>query len=78
MKKPENPRPVKPHRPEGKFRILINGQTLEGVKDGGKWSFRCDPWHDLAADHAGAADAVPIVTEFTQRALAGAVTAQGK
>ncbi len=78
MKKPENPRPVRPHQPEGRFRILINGQTLEGVKDKGKWTFSCDPWRQMAEDYRGAESAADIVAEFTTKALAGAVTTTAK
>lgn len=74
MKNPANPRPVKPHQPEGKSRILINGQILEGVKDGGRWTFQCDPWRQLAKDHRGDESAESIVAEFMSKALAGAVT----
>ena len=73
-KKAVNTKPVQPHQPESRFTVTINGRTLGGVKDNGRWAFTCPPWPELAAEHNGEASAEGMVAAFTVLALAGSVT----
>jgi hypothetical protein len=52
---------------------VVNGHTLAGEKRGGRWTFTCPDWPDLARRYAGVADVSGVLNEFMAKALAGAV-----
>lgn len=58
------------------LRLSINGRELSGEARGGKWSFVCPSWPELAARHEGAASAVALIEEFVPRAIASAIHVQ--
>ncbi len=57
-----------PNRPEATLDKTLNGHKLFGEKHGGRWTLVCPSWPDLAAAHAGCADASDCVDEFERRA----------
>ena len=65
------------HRPEAVYRLRVNGHRLTGEKWHGAWTFSCDSWPELAEQHRGAADAGPLIEEFTRRALLAAEEGEG-
>jgi hypothetical protein len=58
-------------RPEAQIHTTINGHTLTGIRFGGRWSFVCNSWPDLAANYDGTSDATACLDEFERRATSG-------
>ena len=71
-KKPKAAAPVT--APESVMHMAVNGHELSGEKRGGKWTFTCPSWPDLAEKWAGADEFSSILGDYMARALAGAIT----
>lgn len=62
-------------RPGGddRYALSLNGKSLRARKRGGRWTFTCAAWPDLAAMFDGAETVKDAADEFMRRALAPAV-----
>lgn len=64
-------KPASKNKPEATIDKCIRGHTLIGEKWNGRWTLVCNTWPELAAQHAGCADASNCIDEFERRATAG-------
>jgi len=58
------------------FAFAVNGHTLTGEKRGGRWSFKCPAWPEVAGKHEGAATIEDVVADFMRLACGQAVEAR--
>ncbi len=51
------------------FAFSVNGHSLTGEKRGGRWSFKCPAWPEVATRHEGAASIEDVVADFMRQAV---------
>lgn len=59
-------------KPDAAFELSVNGHTFRGEQRGGRWSFACESWPEVAEKWDGDGNARGALDDFLGRALAGA------